>query len=916
MYVDAFLDREKEEIYIVERINGERVYNTQPLNHIFYYEHPQGSHTSLFGTSCKKFITHSSEAFKKELRKFKNKGVKVYESDLNPIFRYLSENYIGMDTPKLNIGYFDIEVDFDPDRGFAPPDDPFNSVTAITIYLGWCDKLITQALVPPTITEDVVSEIDEKFENTILYTDEIELLKDFFEFIEDVDVITGWNSTGYDIPYMVNRVERVLGKDWNKNFCLWDQYPKKRKYMKFKREYTTYDLIGRVHLDYLDLYQKHNPQQLHSYRLDFVGEIEVGENKVPYSGSLDELYKNDFVKFIEYNRQDVMLLAKIDRKKKFIELANQIAHANGVDLKTTMGSVALVEQAIINEMHEMGLVVPDKNRTPSDDNESEDRTPVVGAYVARPKIGIHDHIGAVDINSLYPSVLRSLNMSPETIIGQLRPVLTEAYISEKVKELGQLRRAEAWDGIFGSLEYSAIMNKDDTEIIVDFEDGRSEKNTGEYWYNYIFNDKNNLCVTANGTIFSKAKDGMIPLLLEKWYAQRKEMQGKAKEYAEKSRNSDNEIKKKENDELSIFWNQRQQARKILLNSLYGALLNKHLRFYDERVGQSVTLTGRQITRHMCARLNEIILGKYDYVGDAIIYSDTDSSYFSAYEVLKDNPDYSEFEWSKENIIELYDGIAEIVNESFPEFMMKSFNTTLKNGAIIKSGREIVGEKGLFIKKKKYAILVYDEEGDRKDVNGKPGKLKVMGLDLKRADTPKQMQIFLEELLLDLLTGRPEQEMFDKIKEFREDFKSLNGWEKGSPKAVKALTDFVDRYEEMEKTNVMSKNKGGKILMPGHVRAALNWNKLCEINHDKYSMRCTDGSKIVVCKLKPNLTKMDSVAFPIDEPHLPNWFKELPFDHDAMEETIIDAKIENLVGVLDWDMSLTKHNPGDDFISFE
>lgn len=932
MYVDALHIREKDEIKVVERINGQRVFNDLPVNHVFYYAHPQGSHMSIFGDACKKYSTHSSKLFRAEVGKKRAEGRKVFETDLNLVFRCLYDNYHGAETPKLNIGYFDIEVDFDPKRGFAPPSDPFNKITAISLHQGWCDKLITLALTPPGVTSADVEQIDAECPNTFLFDDEIDLLMKFIEIIEDVDVLTGWNSTGFDIPYIVNRMIKVMGKDSVRALCLWDQMPRERKYIKFKREFKTYDLVGRVHLDYLELYQKHNTQQLHSYRLDYVGEIEVKENKVPYSGTLDELYRKDFVKFVKYNRQDVLLLAKIDEKKKFIELANQIAHANGVVLKTTLGSVALVEQAIINEMHEMGFVVPDRKRdetddsysSNTDDDEDDDeedddgRTPVVGAYVAKPKIGLHDHIGCVDINSLYPSTLRALNMSPETIIGQFRADETLAFIARRVEELGPKKRAEAWDGVFGSLEYEHMMAKDDAMLTVDFEDGTSVTKKARDWYAYIFNPKNHLCVTANGTIFDTSKDGMIPLLLAKWYSQRKEMQAKEKQYHDLSKTSTDPDEIKNAKYLMGFWNQRQLARKILLNSLYGALLNEGLRFYDERLGQSVTLTGRAIARHMGSKINEVILGTYDYLGPSIIYQDTDSAYFSAYEVMKDDPDYADYEWSRDNIIVLYDEIADIVNASFAEFMRQSFNTSLTRGAIIKAGRELVASKGLFIKKKKYAVLIYDKEGDREDVNGKPGKLKAMGLDLKRADTPKPMQKFLEELLMDVLLGKDQKEMFDKIKKFRVEFKERPGWEKGTPKAVKALTDYAEKDAKAKSITVTTKTapgQKGKVNMPGHVRAALNWNRLCDMHEDRYSMRCTDGSKIIVVKLKSNLTKMDSVAYPIDEPHLPQWFKELPFDHELMEETIIDKKLDNLVGVLNWDMTATKESPGDDFFNF-
>jgi DNA polymerase elongation subunit (family B) len=941
-YVDAIFDRKNDKILVAERVDGERHLVEFPAEHIFYYEHPQGSHLSIYGDTCRKFSTNDGQKFRKELGRISaqmsnRKPTKIFESDIRPEFRSLATHYMGVEAPVLNVCFFDIEVDFDPKRGFAPTNDPFNPVTAISLHTSKEERLITLALIPPTYDTTEAFNIGEQFQDTLIFDNEVELLKAFIDLVGDADVLSGWNSTGFDIPYLVNRITRVLSKDATRDLCLWNQLPKVRDYIKFKRPASTYDLVGRCHLDYLELYQKHNPQQLHSYRLDYVGEIEVGENKTVYEGTLDDLYKKDFKRFIEYNRQDTMLLVKIDAKKKFIELANQVAHSNCVLLKTTMGSVSLVETAIINEMHAMGFVVPDRKKTvhepkparhfivlDDDDDDDDDidddgRTPVVGAYVADPKKGIHDHIGCVDINSLYPSCIRALNMSPETIFGQVRMTETMALIAERVVKLGPKRRAEAWEGIFVALEVDHMHARDGAPLTVDFEDGTTKTMSGRDLFEYIYNPKNNVCITANGTLFRTDKDGIIPLLLAKWYSERQEMQGKQVSFEELAELESDPDKKKEHLFWAGFWNQRQQARKILLNSLYGALLNEGLRFYDERLGQSVTLTGRSIVRHMNSKINEIICGIYDYKGDAIYYSDTDSSYFSAY-MLRDLPAYAGYEWSKDNIIALYQGIEEMVNDSFPEFMNKNFNTTLLRGAIIKAGLELVASKSLFIKKKKYAVLMYYKDGKRLDKNGKPGKLKAMGLDLKRADTPKFMQKFLETLLMELLTGQEKQVMFDQIKVFRREFTTRPGWEKGTPKKVSALSDYVSKHrasQTMSLQESLKLKKGEKVRVnkTAHFHAAMNWNNMCESHGDRYSMRIGDGQKIIVCKLKPNMMKVDSVAYPIDEPHIPEWFKNLPFDHEEMESKIIDNKLKNLVGVLDWDLEATKERTSDEFFVF-
>ena len=925
-YVDAFLDKKRDTVHIAERVNGKRILRHLPTSYVFYYEDPAGTHRSIFGHVCKRVAKRNSHEFYGILNDKRDAGLRIFEPDIKPVFRTLVDHYSGADTPILNLGFFDIEVGFDPVRSYAKPNDPFNPITAISLYRSADRKLLTYLLLPSTLAWDEAQAITAEFDDTYLFNNERAMLEAFLADIEDVDCLTGWNSAAYDIPYVVNRIRQIISIEATKAFCLWNQFPSPRQYLnKFGMSVDTYDLHGRVHLDYLDLYAKHTPQQRQSYRLDAIGEIEVGETKVPYTGTLEDLYQKDFPKFIAYNRQDVMLMVKIDRKLKFIELANQIAHANCVLLQTTMGSVALVEQAIINDMHAMGLVVPERKREEPEGDlvEDEGHAPVVGAYVAKPKTGLHDHVGCVDLSSLYPSTIRALNMSPETLYGQVRPTETMELIQQRID--GGIKRAEAWDGLFCTLEVQHMHNRDDTMLTVDTfnhltDTVSSREMTARQLHDIIFDPARHLCITANGTIFSTEKEGIIPALLAKWYSERKQMQGKQREWEEKLKLAETEEAKAEAAGWVDFWNQRQQARKILLNSLYGALLNEALRFYDERLGQSTTLTGRSIVRHMNATINQIITGEYNYQGDAIVYADTDSCYFSAYAVLKDDPSYSAFDWSRENIIELYDLITEQANKTFPSFMAETFHTSMTRGGIIKAGRELVASRGLFIKKKKYAVLMYDKEGARLDVDGKPGKLKPMGLDLKRSDTPKVMQQFLEKLLMDLLTGTPQEQMFDDIRAFRKTFKTRPGWEKGTPTKVANLAAFAAKIAQAEKKGLAFNSKVKRdekllVTLPWHVKPSLNWNQLCEIHGDRYTMRITDSSRIIVCKLRKNTLGMTSVAYPVDEPHLPQWFRDLPFDDAAMEETIIDNKIMNLCSVLDWDLTDTLIQSGESLFSW-
>ena len=869
-YIDAIYDKEKDLIRVVERLQAKRVYKEFPAEYSFYYKDPKGKYTSIHGEKLSKVAVASRKQFDKEKRIYGHK--KLYESDIKPVFKCLEKNYLNAEAPTLNVCFFDIEVDFNKDLGFAPPDDPFNKVTAISVHLDWLDKLVTLVIKPNTLTTEQAEEICARFENTLLCSTEDELLEHFLALIDEADVLSGWNSEGFDIPYTVNRIARVLGKDYTRQFCLWNQFPKAREFEKYGKVATTYDLTGRVHLDYLELYRKYTYEERHSYSLDAIGEYELDERKIAYEGTLDQLYNNDFEKFIAYNRQDTALLKKLDAKLQFIDLVNVLAHANTVLLPTTMGAVAVTDQAVINEAHSRGLIVPDKAR-------DQTETQAAGAYVAYPKKGIHDWIGSMDLNSLYPSVIRALNMSPETIVGQIRQDETRAMIRKGLAE--GLAFAECWEGKFSCLEYERVMNKEiGSDLIIDWEDGRSQQMSAAQVYDLIFHSGQNLMLSANGTIFSYAAKGVIPGLLERWYAERKELQKKAKSLIDDKKQFE-------------YWDKRQLVKKINLNSAYGALLNAGSRFFDQRLGQSTTLTGRSIAKHMASQINEMFTGKYDHVGDTIIYGDTDSAYFSAYPVFKAGIEAGELDWSRDKIIELYDTVSENVNGTFPAFMNRAFNVPEVYGKVIAAGREVVASKGLFITKKRYAVLIYDKEGKRKDKDGSPGEIKAMGLDLKRADTPDYMQKFLQEILLMVLTNQQQSDIMDKIIEFRSAFKERPAWEKGTPKRVNNLTHHTATYEKTGKCGV------------GHAMAAINWNKLRKAHSDSYSLSITDGMKVIVCKLKSNNMNMTSIAYPIDEQRLPHWFKELPFDNGAMEETIIDNKLDNLIGVLDWDLQSTQ-----------
>lgn len=734
MYVDAFIRKDK--MYAAERINGRRVLTEFDPVYEYFVEDKYGTVDTIRGTKAVKKTFNSSTEMRNSIKR--DQGLKLYESDRNVIFKTLSKNYKNAGSPDLHVAFFDIEVDFHKKYGYAPPNDPFNRVTAISLYQSWTGEDYVLVMPPESMdlseATALVDRINKECENplstVILYTDEREMFEMFFELIYDADVLTGWNSEFFDIPYMVNRAERIFDKAALVHFCLWMERPRPREADNYGKTVVTYDLVGRIHLDYLALYKKHAGKVMPSYKLDYIGELETGETKVPYEGSLDKLYNEDFERFVMYSKQDALLLKKIDDKMDYISLHNRLAHQECVLISTTMGSVALIDTAITNLIHERGQVVfdrppreyddPEEDDSLYDDGEDPDEEAVfdktsakaAGAWVQDPILGLIEMLGCADFNSLYPTVLRTLGMSTETIMGQVRQTYTNAYLEARIIEQKNAYTGKkfvpdwtaAWHGLFAAVEFTMIRERTQDILDIDLEDGTSFKATAAEMYDAIYGPDSTIVISANGTLFDRTKDGAIPAILTQWYSERKSQQKMVIDYKhlatdgwslkdaeytaveehllkrsriasaklhrtnihfddtvykirEKLAQSDyegiadlidfngfelrdgsifcNPDEKKLCKQMSAFWKQNQQIRKILLNSLYGALLNKHGTFYDVRLGQSVTLTGRSMTKHLASKINEVCGLQYDHTGGVVVYGDSVSG-DSVIDVMIDN----------------------------------------------------------------------------------------------------------------------------------------------------------------------------------------------------------------------------------------------------------------------------------------
>ncbi|EME3783245.1 hypothetical protein VYG11_002961 [Salmonella enterica] len=993
MYIDGFMERKRtgDILHVAERINGRRVLRQLDPVYEYYVESPTGTFKTIHGTMAEKLTFANQRDMRSSLEL--HQGRRTYESDCNVTFKTLAQEYMGKGSPDLNMVFFDIETDFHKKLGYAPPSNPFNRVTAISLYQNWTGKDYVLTLPPDDMelveAQDIVNRLNEETNDpnsvVLLYTEETEMFNDFFDLIDDADVLSGWNSEFFDIPYMVNRTAKIFNAATTARWCLWNKKPVSREADMFGKTIVTYDLIGRVHLDYLALYKKHAGQVEQSYKLDFIAEKVTKENKVAYEGSLDKLYREDYITFLRYSKQDSILLKKIDEKLDYINLHNRLAHKECVLISTTMGSVALIDTAIINLAHSRGEVVFDKKPQEDDVTEQDDRydyliededdgsdnEPVsakaAGAWVQDPVLGLVDYLGCTDFNSLYPTVLRTLGMSTECILGQIRQDYTDAHLAKRVEEQRMRSKSkkfepnwtEAWHGLFASVEFTMVRERSEQTLIVDLEDGTSFNVTGAELHDIIYVEDSTIVLSANGTLFDKTKSGVIPEILTQWYSERKSQQKMVIDFkhiytdgwempedaidkieaamARYKRSEtmyrtnlheddpvylirqalvqsdyeqvgklitengllleDGRIKctKEEKNYCktqSAFWKQNQQIRKILLNSLYGALLNKGSRFFDKRLGQSVTLTGRSMTKHMASRINEICTGEYNHQGGVVIYGDTDSVYFSVAHYMKEQG--LPFDLTKEEVVDLYVKIGDEVGASFPSFMDEYFNTGIEKGKIVGADLEMVGSRGLFLKKKRYAILKYWEDGFRKDEDGSPGEIKAMGLEIKRSDTPKYIQDFLQETLIALLVGEGEEELRNRVRAFKTIFRDKPIQQKGQPRTVKNYSNLEEEYKKTGKLSV------------SHVLAAIQWNKLRDIYEDQSVPEATDGTKVIVCKLKPNPMGIKAVGYPIDcAEYLPEWFLELPFDEDEMEKAVLTKKLGNIFGILNMDIAINE-----------
>ena len=660
-------------------------------------------------------------------------------------------------------------------------------------------------------------ENDREDVNYIRCENETELLEKFLTFWEryDVDIVTGWNCKFFDIPYIVGRVEKLLTAKDTQRLSPWKIVHDRTSNL-MGREQLMYDILGVTVLDYMDLYKKYVYTNQESYALNHIAYVELGEQKHdnPYE-TFRDWYEKDYQSFVDYNIRDVELVDMLEEKMKLIELQVTMAYEAKINYNDVFSQVRMWDSIIYNFLRDKNIVVPMRNISRKDSKYE-------GAYVKEPQTGQHNWVMGFDLNSLYPHLIMQYNISPETIIDEKFPdVSVNKLLDQKVD-------------------------------IPD--DGYT--------------------VTPNGARFTKEYQGFLPGLMDKFYTDRvkfKKLTLEAKQKYEDTKES------KYLKDISKF-NNIQMARKIALNSAYGAMGNQFFRYYDERVAIAITTSGQLSIRWIEGKVNEYLNKILETENeDYIIASDTDSIYVTFDELVRKSFDGRNV--STEKIISFLDSVAKKKLEPFIDESYKDLATYVKAYAQkMEMKREIIADKGIWTAKKRYILNVYDSEG----VRYKEPKLKIMGIEAVKSSTPEPCRDKIKEALR-VIINSDEVELNKFIQDFRKDFMNMDPELIAYPRSCNGVKKWSD------KSSVFKKGT------PMHVKGALLYNHL--LNRNKLSHKfpfIQEGDKIKFLQLrKPNILQSNVISF----------MTKLPREFDLKETIDYDIMfdksfVEPLMFILD------------------
>ena len=661
-------------------------------------------------------------------------GFQVYGTT-NYLHQYVTRKFpkdIRFDRDRINVTTIDIETEYE--GGFPQVEVADQKVLAITIknnidgiYHVWGlqDYDTEKALIKPV--------------NYVKCESEPELLARFVSHWRQEenlpDVITGWNVRFFDIPYLVNRINRVCGVDMVRQFSPWGLIDQ-RKIRRLNREEMTYDIKGIQTMDYLELFQKfgYSYGKQESYKLDHIAHVVLGEKKLSYeeSGSLKNLYKDDFQKYIDYNMKDVQLVDRLEEKMGLITLGMTIAYKGGVNYQDAFGTTGIWESIIHRKLNNMKVV-------PSAFKIEHEKSQFAGGYVKNPQTGAHDWVVSFDLNSLYPNIIVQWNMSPETLLttpADHLPSGVEHYLS-------------AFDG--GDPIHPA----------------QRERNNA---------------VASNGSIYSKKIEGVIPNIIIDYYDERRSVK-KQMLSAEQAYQKEKTFELEK--EINTLHNQ-QMAIKILMNSLYGAMGNRYFKYYDLRIAEGVTLTGQMVIqwaeKAINNEMNKLLKTEEDYV----LAIDTDSVYINMSALVR-----------KLNPNDPVKFLDKICREHFEPKLAEAYDDLFKKMNCYKPrmemAREVIADRGIWTAKKRYILNVHNSEGVQYD----EPKLKMMGIEAIKSSTPEVVRNKFKEAFR-IIISSTEKETQDFIQQFKTEFKKLPPESVAFPRGVSNISDWSDRKQIYKK----------------------------------------------------------------------------------------------------------------------
>lgn len=502
--------RKGDEVWVWERNNGVRELKKFPAPFYFFINHPDGTYKSIYDEPLKKIECKSFQDFKNKVSWYKSNGYKLYESDMPPELKLLSREYYGKPAPDLNVTFLDIEVDYNPEIGFANTNNPYAPINSVALYQNWTNRMVLYSVAPENQNWTSETLIEEMNKVEALPTDvqlevyisenERELLLDLLVEFEDSDVLTGWNSDAFDLPYIDQRIIKHFGEKGSRVLCFPGAYkPRYAEVERFGSIEKMIELSGRVNVDYMQLFKKYEMAERRSYKLESIADEILPEMpKLEYSGGLFALYRNNFPWFARYNLRDTEVLKGFEERLGYVALANEMVHISTGLWNQVLGTLKLAELAINNFcIHERNVRFPNM--------PNNEKGTIAGAYVLTPKTGMHDWIGSIDITSLYPSDIRSCNMSPETIIGQFDE-------EEKACE--------------------EIAKNSEIPLRLIYENGNFDRKPACEWRNLL--KKNKWAISGFGTVFDQNKKGIVPSILEDWFNTRKKYQKLKKEAINKA----------------------------------------------------------------------------------------------------------------------------------------------------------------------------------------------------------------------------------------------------------------------------------------------------------------------------------------------------------------------------------------------